>query len=276
MTFGRHFQNRMFKTGFAAILSVWFLVNPAVGATIIEIPTSFGFGADTHINFGSGSNNNNGASVANGVQEAFAGSNTTNTDSAFTARPFLRFDLGGLPNGVITDAHITFAARFVTNRNITVEMLGLQDGHAQDAAPGSGGWDELTLTRNNAPASTAFTTTVGREQLHTEIPLTAGDPAPTFVTFSASAGTFKDDLIDFLNADTNGFVTMMMVSQNPSLAPLPSFSFWSKEGEASGETAAVAPTLSITIETAVAMPEAATAIILAFGVFAIGAFRRRR
>ena len=212
MTFTFDFLRHRFVLGLIAALSgVWFLAPPASGATIIEIPTSFGFGADTHINFGSSSNKNNGASIANGVQEAFSGSNTTNTDSPFTARPFLRFDLGGLPNGVITDAHITFAARFVTNRNITVEMLGLQDGHAQDAAPGAGGWEELTITRNNAPASTAFTTTVGREQLHTEIPNTAGDPNPTFVSFSASPGMFKDNLVDFLNADTNGFVTMMMV-----------------------------------------------------------------
>ena len=105
------------RIGFAWIVGGLALIwaSSASAATIVDIKTSFGFGADTHINLGNSSNKNNGNKTANGVQSACQGANNCNDDSAFTARPILRFDLSGLPNGTITDAYFTFAVRFITD-----------------------------------------------------------------------------------------------------------------------------------------------------------------
>ncbi len=256
-----------FAISFALALAV--SMTGRVEAATMDIPTSFGFGADTHVNLGGSSGLNKGASTANGVQEAFVGPSSTSTNSAFTARPILRFDLSALPAGVIIDAWFTFAVRFIRNTTLGLTLTGLSDGDAQDAEPGAGGWEELMINADNAPAFNVF---IGNRVLvpADEVFLNSG-ASPIFKTFGFTGG--QDALVDALNADSNDLISFMLTSGSPSLAPLPSFSFWSKEGQTGGEIAAVAPTLTVVIDESTAIPLPAALPLLATG---LALFARRR
>jgi hypothetical protein len=83
-------------------------------------------------------------------------------DSPFTSRVILRFDLSGLPSGVITDAYFTFSVRFLEQLTVSIRRLG--DADPQDAAPVSGGFLEGSITADNAPplTGTGFVTGVGQ------------------------------------------------------------------------------------------------------------------
>lgn len=225
----------------------------ASAVTVVPIPTSFGLGADTHVNLGTSDGLNRGTSIANGVQTQFAGANTTNIDSANTARPLLRFDLGALPAGVVTDAELIFAVRFVTDQNISISVRALDEADPQDAAPGAGGWLESGPGGVTGASAPTATTPIGTKVLTEEVRglfganTTIDDPAPTLLSFFGEPGAAKQNLVDALNADTNGLLTLMMFSNSAAIAPLPAFSFWSKEGAADGIAAAVAPTLLVTV-----------------------------
>ena len=273
------------------VLAVLSLALPAgASAATIQIPTSFGLGADTHVNLGNASNNNNGGSLANGVQTQILTNGTNNSPN--TARPILRFDLSGLPAGTVTDANFTFAARFVKNIGaigLSIQFAALNDinhltnPNEQDAAPGSGGWQETGITGNNAPA---FNGLMASESILTEIAggpgqTTENNPAPTFVNFGLAAGVFKDRLVDRLNEDTNDLISFLMVSlSGTGQPPFTSFSFWSKEGAdpSEGIAAAVAPTLTVTIdeEGAQAVPVPAAIWLFLSGLAGLGILGRRQ
>ena len=255
----------------------------AASASATTISTSFGFGADTHINLGSNSGKNNGDSDANGVQNVSKAANAvSDPDSPFTARAIVRFDLSGLPQGTITDAFFTFSVRFLNT--FTVSMRGLVDSDLQDAAPGSGGYLENSISHDTAPSlATGFADTLGAETFTQSVGIsgngtrvtTVNDTSPTFVTFAESAGTFKSNLLNFLNADTNGLVSIMLISNaSPTLTNAPGFSFWSKEGAAAGIAAAVAPTLTVTVDSAV-VPVPATLPLILTSLVGLGLIGRR-
>ena len=250
----------------------------ASAATII--PTSFGAGADALINLGTSSNVNKGGNVNAGAQNVSkAPNNLDDLNSPFTARTILRFDLSGLPAGTITDAFFTFSVRRLDA--MRVSLFGLDDADTQDAAPGLGGFEEDTVTADNAPplksgSGTGFNTRVGTETFTQAIGLTTLDSFPTFVTFTLALGPLKDVLVDFLNADTNGLVSFMMASDvPPQLNDAPSFSIWTKEGQAAGTLAAVAPTLTVTVAPSVVPVPAALPLLLS-GLAGLGIVGWRR
>ncbi|MEM7543813.1 MAG: hypothetical protein AAF384_19825 [Pseudomonadota bacterium] len=250
-------MNDLRKRVFA--IAICCFISQVEGASVVEVSTADGLGADTHVNFGGSSNKNSGASIANGVQSAFSGANTTNTNSPFTARPFLRFDLSTLPSGTIVDAYLRFTARFVTERALSVEVFFLKEDDPQEDMPNQGGWTELGIAGANAPT---LLQSIGNKGLNTPVGIdangntvtTVNDPAPTFVTFFDSADAGKTNLIAALNADSNELITFAMVSNSPRESAVPAFSFWSKEGEAASIAAALAPTLVVTIEESIPIP----------------------
>jgi hypothetical protein len=239
----------------------------SASATTINVPTSFGAGADALVNLGTSSNVNKGGIVNAGVQNVSkAPNNQDDLNSPFTARSILRFDLSDLPVGTITDAYFTFSVRFLDV--ITASIYGLDDTDPQDAVVGSGGFEEDLITADNAPllkssTMTGFNTRVGTESFTQTVGLTTTNSFPTFVTFTLALGPLKNTLVNFLNADTNDLVSFMMVSDvPPKLTNAPGFGFWTKEGQDDQIAAAVAPTLTITVAPSVVPVPAALPLIL--------------
>lgn len=169
---------------------------------------------------------------------------------------YLRFDLAALGAGGVADAdlRLTFLGGDAIDTEINV--WGLMDGDAGE------GWGEDTITWNNAPGNTQSHWVMDLNRVVQLGSFERAADAEEFdvVTFSTAS------LIDFLGADTDGQVTIMLTGNSGRSVDLSSFA--SKESAAVGTGQASPATLEVTV------PEPSAAILLALGLLA-GARSRR-
>lgn len=146
-------------------------------------------------------------------------------------------------------------------------IYGLTDGTAGDLDPAtSTGWKEDTITWNNAPGMPAAGEskwTMGSD---------ASSTGAWFQVYSDDSNTwcssgYNDGLVDFLNADTNGLVTLVFFMNTEKNN---NNDFLTKEYvPGGGEAGDFAPELEYTV-----VPEPATMGLLGLG--GLGMLRRRR
>lgn len=237
-----------------------------------SITTAAGNGADAYVISGSPDSN---FGTSGDLQVKNDGSN-----DAFNRKTYLRFDLtqftsfthaaGGSSLTLTYDGNpapssVTWN---YTDTTFSYELFGLNNGTAGDA---SGGWTESGITGitwNNAPGNTTTDGTTFSSSVATDLgsaTIAIEPSAGTTLTFSSAA------LTNFLNADTNGLVTLMVVRNTPPQNGANGYlDFASKEN--TGRFAA--PTLSVS---AAPLPGAIPGFaVLASGLAAAGWWNGRR
>jgi hypothetical protein len=159
------------------------------------VTTGMGQGADAYVRGGTNGGNNYGNSQNLVVKHS--------SNSSFTRHAYLKFDLSDI--GEALHAGLTLdvlsnngGGNDPTPKVFTVEVFGLNDGESGE------NWAEGTIDYNNAPGHLGSNNGM--------------DPSTTtflgsFVVEDNPGGRVifaNEDLIDFLNADTNDLVTLML------------------------------------------------------------------
>ena len=242
----------------------------ALPAAALTITTADGVGADTYVRWREAepeSDTNSGDATSVRVNDPRIQNSTGFTN---TRKPYLRFDLSAVGADLVSDAtlELTYAGTATGElRDSVIRVFGLDDGD-----PGES-WGELDITWNNAPGNFQSCCNVDLNvatflgEFTREGALAAGE----LVSFSSAA------LVDFLNADTDGQVTLMLAGvgngQRPgSLATGVFSAFTSKEDATVAAGTAQAPTLELEV---VPIPEPGTAMLLGIGLVALAARRPR-
>ena len=249
----------------AALIAVTALSTQANPITV-TITTADGEGADTYA-FGDSRFADDGVNNTTVLGDLlqFTASTAANNDGR--RKPYLRFDLSSLPaNAVVTSAEFRITGNFFNTNSAPGIFYGLNDGASGDETVANGGWGESTsdpntLTWDNAPGND-----------------TSGDGFITANLTSLGTGTLQQrangpttlsnaSLVNFLNADTNDRVTIML-NRTDNAGGSTDIAFYPKE--AAGETGFEAPSLEITY-----IPEPGSLSLLAVsgGVMLL---RRRR
>ena len=205
----------------------------APDTTAVSITTNDGNGADAYVRLGNPTTNYDGADLT--VKNAGGGSTTR--------KGYLRFDLAALPAQAI-DASIMFDVALnnqggggTTPQEYTVNVFGLDDAHAGE------NWVETGINWNNAPANGSNNGVTGDAALLGTFDV-SDDAAGSSTLFSSP------DLLDFINADTDGLATFILTRQVNNGSHNLIF--------ASGEDGTLmAPTLTLGFSTA-PVPEPAT------------------
>jgi hypothetical protein len=203
-------NNKMLRLlTYLSLLSTSILFSTSANALLIT--TNGGDGADSFIT----ENIKTAVKGGNDNFSAFWGPNNHNNTSV----GYLRFDLSS-----VTD-QITSASLILTSRgssNIELEFYGLNDGHAGEnwIETGAGG-----LNWNNAPGSPAEFTGIPDSGSTTSL-----GTVNTFVSANNDLVFSSSGLLNFLNADTSGFVTILLRDNYLSSSfNLVDASFYSKE-----------------------------------------------
>ncbi len=170
---------------------------------------------------------------------------------------YVRFDLSGYTPGSFTTATLDLtSASTVGSLAIgnTFSVYGLKNSQNGD------GWGENTITYNNAPGLTIGVTNVATLDVDTTMAdlLFTANQVANGVTISMT----NANLLNFLNADTDGKVTFIIGA--PRVSGDPGFFFGSKE-----HTTLAAPTLNFT-----AVPEPRAALLGGLGLLML--LRRKR
>ena len=203
-------------------------------AGIIDVPTSFGNGADATVSNQGPTTNYGGADTILLRNDVFASGFTGFL--GFTRMGYLRFDLSGVTDpitGVELRAEILFNSLLANELSIAnvwnVEVYGLSDSSAGN------NWGENTITLNNSPGF-AGGNVAGFNSEMSLLGTTSLQGAAVGDTLSLTSAA----LLAFVNSDTDGLVTLGLRRANPGRTDT-SFILASKEN-----TAASAPTLRIT------------------------------
>lgn len=237
------------------ITLIGILVTTGVQAEIVEIDTGFGNGADAYISNRTGDRGTNW-----GSSDSLLLRNDGNNSGGWHRHSYLRFDLGGVGatvTNVAFDVALTYNTLINNEASIAniwdIEIYGLLDGASGNT------WSETGITWNNAPGnntgSNGFTSDF---QLLGTMSI-QGVPVGSRISYSSST------LVDFLNADTDGLVTLGLRRVNP-VRTATSFILASKENTSYG-----APSLSLYTD---AIPEPST--IAFVGIFGGGLWFVRR
>ncbi len=246
------------------LATLLFALAPAAQA--LDIPTSFGSGADTKVDPGDEANDNAGSTTP------YLRTRANGDTSGNTHKMWLRFDVSGWDsNTAVVDATLTLvAADGHVGDASAIDVYGLNDDYAGGEGILGEDWLETTIadpyeegiTWNNAPGNdigsdsavlSANTTTLG------SFSIADGTLTGDLFTFSSDA------LVDFINANrTDGdddLVTLILTTEDDYL-----HKYWSKENVGGY----AAPTLTMDV------PEPATMGLLGLGFAAMAALRRRR
>ncbi|GAB6164848.1 hypothetical protein JCM19992_08480 [Thermostilla marina] len=261
----------------STVLSVSIAVFAVVGtasASPVWITTEDGQGADAFVQGGATAETNFG-SIENVVVK-----NGPFNDQ-FARKGYLRFDLGQTLGGPISAA--TLALTVTANNsgggnpapaNFTVDVFGLVDGFAgvdntansstaDDADVHDEFWPENLIDWNSAPAnvtSSGFDLDANALLLGS-LAVTTGDVVGTTVFFSTP------ELVDFLNDDTNGVVTLILRRSGATAGNGPNLAFASKEN-----SVYAAPTLLLDAN----LPEPSAWLLGLLAVPGLVYLRRRR
>lgn len=216
---------------------------------------------DAYVRSGTGANVAHGATDSGNLVVKSTGTDTSR-------KSYVQFDIAGLA-GRIQDAAIDLQVN-INNGNpsgstgpaqFTLEVFGLNDGAGE-------GWNESTLTFNNAPGNAAgngvnagLTTFLGSINIPAINPALTTDPI--LISFADIMASSPDALVNFLNADTDGLVTFILRRTSDS----GSFNLGFFSSEATG---GAGPVLRVNI----AVPEPATALLGVIGLVVLA--RRRR
>jgi hypothetical protein len=223
-------MRRTVKLALVVVVGAGILGEPETRAAVIT--TNDGNGADTHVRSSWAGNNaanmNYGSSTIVGIKRdtALNGNNR---------KGYLRFDLSSIATP-IEDAtlQLVYAGRSgdPPANPSTYYVFGLNDGHAGEL------WDESTITWNNAPGNnTSSTNGFISDQttlLGTVSVLISQINVGDVIEFTSP------ELIEFLQNDTNGVVTIMLSRQQQN---------FSIEYAASKEHASLAPAALIVAAT---------------------------
>ncbi|MBI1367557.1 MAG: DNRLRE domain-containing protein [Planctomycetes bacterium] len=213
-------------------------------ADIINVPitTADGNGADAYVQFGNPTTNN-GSSTTLLVKDSGAASTTR--------KIYTRFDLSSVNVSAILNAQLSLVvtshdAGGSTLQTIPVELWGLIDSASgQNWVEGNGGTDNSPageITWNNAPANNT-----GGNGLTANAVQLASFNIGTGVAVGATVNVSSAALVNFLRADTDGLVTLILRRNAGNSAN--NLGFASKEN-----TTFAAPTLTLTIPAPAALP----------------------
>lgn len=186
----------------------------------------------------------------------FGSSDSLTATSVSSRKAYIQFDLSSITDPIDT-ATLSFDVRTSPVPTFTFNVYGLNDGVTGEV------WDESTITFNNAPGNAsgfsavdaAETTLVDSFDLDRTL-----FPVGNTVTLSST------QIADYLNSDTNGIVSFLIVRQTSGSQ---GSAFYSKENTAS----AIAPTLTITTT----IPEPSTyALLGGLAAISLVAWRKRK
>ena len=219
-------------------------------AMATTITTSIGNGADSFITASSPSTNF-GVSEVIGVKRDTALGNSR--------KGYLRFDIGS-SFGSVSDASLNLSYAGTNSGSInrpanpsTYTVYGLKDNHLQE------NWSETGITWNNAPGNITSSTS-GFNSSETTF-LGTFDINFSTINIGDQLGFTTPALIDFLNDDSNGLISLLL-SRSQANFSIEYFS--SKENALLLE-----PTLSIT-----AVPLPASLYFFGSAIMAMFTFRR--
>lgn len=160
-----------------------------------------------------------------------------NATSISSRKSYIQFDVSSI-TGIVDSATLSFDVRTRSSNIHNFNVYGLNDGVTGEA------WDESTLTFNNAPGNDSGFSGVVAEDVtlldNFDVSSALFDVGDTVTLSSAN-------IASYLNNDTNGIVSFLIIRQNSQNAAT---SFYSKENLAG----AIAPTLTVTT----AVPEPST------------------
>ncbi|AQT68472.1 hypothetical protein STSP2_01636 [Anaerohalosphaera lusitana] len=207
---------RKFYKGCFALLAVLACMQLAAGIAVGGVVET---DADTYCE-GDGDNHGDKGFIT--VKRSTAGAG-----SAWTRTGWMHFDLSG--EGICSTASLTVTVDAADVGSGTLTIWGIKDGQPGDEYGTD--WEEMTITGDNAPQTPDFA-----EDAHTtklgEYSWTSTPAVGEQIVFSTEA------LANFLNADTNDEVTILIV-RNPNNANL------NIESRESGEGT---PTLELSLE----------------------------
>lgn len=229
-----------------------------VNRATFAITTADGVGADAQIekrHTGTYDTQNFGTTTTVQLKNANDGSQYLSRKSYF------RFDLGSMEGFEARDVTLELTASSATSNSYTFNVFGLIDGHAGESWTESG---PDSITWNNAPGND--TASLGGV-LETET-VFLGQISTTGYSASQVLQLASPDLADFLNADTDGRVTLILTQFTQfDDYQIHSNSFHSKEG-----SLAYAPRLIVHA----VVPEPSTLVLAMLGMFSLAICRRRR
>lgn len=170
---------------------------------------------------------------------------------------YIQFDLSG-QDGTFSDAVLSVSVSNNNNAATVYDVYGLNDLVTGEA------WDESTLTYNNAPGNGGFPVITDSSLLDSFTLSSSTTSVGDTINLSASAIT------DYLNADTNGIVSFIIVRNATNGINGEGSALHSTEGNA-----LLAPSLEFTVTSTI--PEPSTVVMLSgLGLVMAGLVIRRR
>lgn len=251
----------------ALVLAGPVMMSGAVQAAIITTATGTN-GADSWVQANSAGTNNGSSQVVN-VRTSDSSTGTVRNDLTY-----LRFDISSIQPGTVTNASLGLynnRAPLGGSYNRKINVYGLLNGDAGDSATG---WTESGINYNNAPGLVSPPPTNGSSS--------GIDSTRTVLLGYFTTGGTTGDLIStgdlsalasFLNADTNGLVTLILATDDTTNSNQERYA--SKEATSlSSGPAVTAGTYAPRLEVSVAIPEPAS--LGGLGVMGLALRRRAR